>query len=172
LKRRKTCGEIAKFSIRCFAVVRSRSASHPVNELENKMHRLRLHLACIFFVTILTMLLRPALGAEESFPFDRELMLDKAPMRGSKRIPIIEITENGAISIQLWCASLRGRANVAAGSIAIVVGEAPPAPCGPERQSGDANLLAALAQVTNWRRRGDVVEFLGTTKLRFRLMTN
>jgi hypothetical protein len=33
-------------------------------------------------------------------------------------------------------------------------------------------LLAALAQVTSWRRHGDVIEFIGATKLRFRLMTN
>ena len=32
--------------------------------------------------------------------------------------------------------------------------------------------LAALAQVTNWRRNGEVVEFIGATTLRFRLMTN
>jgi hypothetical protein len=33
-------------------------------------------------------------------------------------------------------------------------------------------LLAALAQVTSWRRHGDVIEFIGATTLRFRLMTN
>jgi hypothetical protein len=32
--------------------------------------------------------------------------------------------------------------------------------------------LAALTQVTSWRRRGDVIELLGATKLRFRLLTN
>ena len=47
-----------------------------------------------------------------------------------------------------------------------------PAQCAPERQSGDENLLAALAQVTNWRRSGDVIELRGATTLRFRLMTN
>lgn len=106
------------------------------------------------------------------FPFDRELMLDAAPIRGSKRIPILEIAEDGAASIQLWCTDVRGQANVAANSITIVAGDAPPAQCAPERQSGDANLLAALAQVTAWRRRGDVIEFLGATTLRFHLMSN
>jgi heat shock protein HslJ len=114
----------------------------------------------------------PALASEGAFPFGRELMLDTAPMRGSKRIPIIEIAEDGAASIQLWCASLRGQANVGGNSITIVAGYAPPAQCAPERQSSDANLLAALAQVTNWRRSGDVIELLGATTLRFRLMTN
>jgi len=113
----------------------------------------------------------PAIASEE-FPFDRELMLDAAPMRGSKRIPILEIAGNGVASIQLWCTSVRAQANVGADSISIIAGPAPPAQCAPERQAGDENLLAALAQVTNWRRRGDVIELLGATTLRFRLMTN
>ena len=136
------------------------------------MRRLRRYVVCFFFVAILATLRGPAASAEESFPFDHELMLDAAPMRGSKRIPIIEVAENGAASIQLWCTSVRGQANVGAGSITIVAAEAPPTQCGPERQSGDANLFAALAQVTMWRRRGDVIELLGATTLRFRLMTN
>ncbi len=114
----------------------------------------------------------PAIASEQAFPFDRELMLDVAPMRGSKRVPILQIGENGAVSIDLWCARARAEANVGQGSISIVPGEVQPAQCAPERQSGDQNLLAALAQVTNWRRRGDVIELLGATTLRFRLMTN
>lgn len=136
------------------------------------MYGPRLHSVCFFFAAILTAVLGPALSAEKSFPFDHELVLDATPMRGSRQVPIIEIAENGATSIQLWCASVRGRTNVGAGSITIVAGEASPARCGPERQSGDANLLAALAQITSWRRRGDVVDLLGATTLRFRLMTN
>jgi hypothetical protein len=102
-------------------------------------------------------------------------MLDAAPMRGSKRMPILQIGANGAASIDLWCASTRGQADVGADSITIVTEPAQPAEpaqCAPERQSGDENLLAALAQVTSWRRRGDVIELLGATTLRFRLMTN
>ncbi len=99
-------------------------------------------------------------------------MLDTAPMHGSKRVPILEIAENGAASIDLWCASARGQADVRADSITIVTEPAEPAQCVPERQSGDESLLAALAQVTSWRRHGDVIELLGATTLRFRLMTN
>jgi hypothetical protein len=113
-----------------------------------------------------------ALATEASFPFDREMMLESAPMPGSKRVPIIEIDANGAASIDLWCASLRGQASVGEGTISIVPGPAQPASCSPDRQSGDDNLLAALAQMTNWRRIGDVVELRGTTTLRFRLMSN
>ncbi len=125
-------------------------------------------LACLLAVSAVL----PAGASDDAFPFDSELMLDAAPMPGSKRIPIIEIAENGVASIELWCTSVRGQASIGGETITIVAAEAPPAQCGPERESGDANLLAALAQVTSWRRRGDVIEFLGATTLRFRLMTN
>jgi len=116
--------------------------------------------------------LTPAIASDSAFPFDRELMLDAPAMPGSKRIPILEIDANGAASIDLWCASLRGQANVGPDTISIVPGPAQPTQCAPDRQSGDDNLLAALAQVTNWRRQGDVIELIGATTLRFHLMTN
>src|SRR5262249_17546527 len=111
-------------------------------------------------------------GAGEPFPFGSTLILDTAPIRGSKRIPIIEIQENGIAPIDLWCAGGRAQATVADGSIAIVPGHLPSAQWDPERPPRDANLLAALAQVTNWRRNGELVELIGVTPLRFRLMTN
>jgi hypothetical protein len=100
-------------------------------------------------------------------------MLDQAPMYGSKRIPMIEIEEDGATSIDLWCASAKAQATVGDDSITIVPGDLQAsAQCEPDRQARDATLLAQLAQVTNWRRNGEVVELLGATALRFRLMTN
>ncbi len=111
-------------------------------------------------------------AAGDSFPFGTTLMLDAAPMRGSKRIPMLEIAENGVASIDLWCASARAQAVVADHSITIATGDLQDAQCNPERQSRDAELLAALAQVTSWRRNGEVVELLGATPLRFRLPTN
>jgi hypothetical protein len=113
----------------------------------------------------------PAL-AEDSFPFGSTLMLDAAPMRGSKRVPMLEISEDGAATIDLWCASARAQATIADHSISIAPADVRNAPCEPDRQSRDAELLTALAQVTNWRRNGDLVELLGATPLRFRLMTN
>lgn len=127
--------------------------------------------ACLLACLIVGSLL-PAAASERVFPFDRELMLDVAPMPGSKRVPILEIDANGAASIDLWCASMRGEAHVGEDSISIVPGPAQPAQCAPDRQSGDENLLAALAQVTTWKRSGDVIELHGATTLRFRLMTN
>jgi hypothetical protein len=128
--------------------------------------------ACCLVYALAASPIWPAIASEKTFPFDRELMLEAAPIRGSKRVPILQIGENGAASIDLWCASARGQADVGADSITIVTEPVEPAQCAPERQSGDENLLAALAQVTSWRRHGDVIELLGATTLRFRLMTN
>ena len=44
--------------------------------------------------------------------------------------------------------------------------------CGADNLANDENLLAAIAQATGWRRRGDVIELTGAQTLRFRLMTN
>ena len=110
--------------------------------------------------------------ADDSFPFGSTLMLDAAPVRGSKRVPMLEIAENGAAAVDLWCASASAQAVIADHSISIAPGDVQNAQCEPDRQSRDAELLAALAQVTNWRSNGEVVEFLGVTPLRFRLMTN
>jgi hypothetical protein len=114
---------------------------------------------------------RPAI-AGEPFPFGSDLMLDVAPMHGSKRVPMLDIEDSGAASIDLWCASLHAQATVGDSSIAIVAGPPLPAQCEPEQQAKDTDLLAALAQVTSWRRTGDVIELTGATTLRFRLMTN
>lgn len=111
-------------------------------------------------------------AAGDEFPFGTTLMLDAAPIRGSKRIPMLEIAEDGAASIDLWCASARAQVVISDHSISISPGDLQNAQCDPDRQSRDAELLAALAQVTNWRRSGEVVEFSGATSLRFHLMTN
>ena len=125
------------------------------------------------YSVLLCLSLSPPLAvAGDSFPFGTTLMLDAAPMRGSKRVPMLEIAEDGSASIDLWCASARAQAVVADNSISISPGDLQNTQCEPDRQTRDAELLTALAQVTNWRRQGDVVELLGMTPLRFRLMTN
>jgi len=132
---------------------------------------LRRHFACCLAVLVASAAFWPAL-AGDGFPFGSELMLDTAPLRGSKRVPILEIEGNGAASIDLWCARLRGQVTVDDAAITIVPVVTPQAPCDPDREFRDATLLATLAQVTNWRRIGDVIELTGPTTLRFRLMTN
>jgi hypothetical protein len=127
---------------------------------------------CRALVVLLCLSLSPLAVAGDSFPFDTTLMLDAAPMRGSKRIPMLEISESGAASIDLWCASARGEAVVGDNSITIVLQDQRTSQCEPERQARDADLLTALLGVTNWQREGEVVELLGAAPLRFRLMTN
>ena len=110
-------------------------------------------------------------------------MLDAASMPGSKRIPMLEIEDDGSASIDLWCTSLHAQATVTDDTITIIPGQPTSlipgqpagdvqAPCDPDRQASDAALVAALAQVTTWRRSGDLVELSGPTTLRYRLMTN
>jgi META domain-containing protein len=115
----------------------------------------------------------PSRGADTAFPFGAELMLDVEPLYGSKRIPMIEIEDDGTATIDLWCASVHASATVGESSMTIVADQPEPAQCTPERETGDQDLLSALSQVTSWRRNGEVVELIGgPTTLRFREMTN
>jgi heat shock protein HslJ len=109
-----------------------------------------------------------ALATERSFPFDQELLLDTAPMRGSKRIPGLEVQSNGWATIDLWCASGRGRVRVDGQAISIVPHSMEPAACPPERMQRDADMLSVLTQVTTWRREGDAVVLIGPQTLRYR----
>jgi hypothetical protein len=112
-------------------------------------------------------------SASEPFPFGSEMMLEAAPMHGTKRMPMLEIDDDGATSIDLWCTSVQAQATVGAdGTITIVPGNTKPDQCTPERETVDQDLVTALSQATGWRRNGDLVELSGVTTLRFRLMTN
>lgn len=108
----------------------------------------------------------------QEFPFDRELLLDAAPMRGSKRVPGLEVSANGEATIDLWCKSGPGRVVVAGDTVTVIPGEMRPAQCNPEQAQGDNEMLTNLTQVTNWRREGDVLVLIGPTILRFRSTTN
>lgn len=114
----------------------------------------------------------PAAAGDTAFPFGSELALDAAPLPGTKRVPTIEIDQDGAASFNLWCARATGSATVTDDALTITPTKALPSQCTPEQISQDAALLAALSQVTNWRHNGDFIDFLGATNLRFRPMTN
>ena len=111
-------------------------------------------------------------SANEESPFGRELLLDARPMKGSKRIPGIEIESDGSAAIDLWCNTLQGRAVVSADAITISTGEKTDRPCAPERAQADDDLAAALTQVTHWRWEGESLVMNGARELRFRLPTN
>jgi hypothetical protein len=114
----------------------------------------------------------PAAASDSSFPFGGALFLDADPLPGLMRIPMIAIEDNGTAAFNLWCSTVEGTASVADDKIRIVPTKAISAQCTRDGLSRDAGLLAALSQVTGWRRNGDQIDFLGTTTLHFRLMTN
>jgi heat shock protein HslJ len=145
-------------------------ATFPHLTLETTM--LRRLTTCWLFAAVVANSPLAALAAETAFPFGHELMLDGKPMRGTKRMPSLSIEQDGTAAIDLWCGSLRGRADVGNGTIAITPGERNSAQCDPDRVAGDDDLLDMLVHMTNWRRRGDVIELSCAAALRFRLMTN
>jgi heat shock protein HslJ len=113
----------------------------------------------------------PALS-QADFPYDRELVMDAAPMRGSKRIPNLDIRHNGAVEIEMWCNKVDAQLVVAADTLTILAGPQTNRPCSPAQTQGDTELLQALSEVTNWRWQGDTLVLVGPRPLRFRLATN
>jgi heat shock protein HslJ len=113
-----------------------------------------------------------AADAQPAFPYDRDLVLDAPPMRGGKRVPVIEIDPSGRAQIDLWCRRGNAQAAVSGEAITFTLGVMDDGPCTPERAQADEQMIAALAQVTGWRLQGDVVTLTGAATLRFRLATN
>jgi heat shock protein HslJ len=110
--------------------------------------------------------------AQEDFPFDRELLLDARPIKGSKRLPSLEVEANGAATIELWCNSVQARIAVNGEGVAISAGEKTDRQCTPERAQADDQLLETLTQVAGWRWDGENLILVGAKELRFRLQTN
>ena len=111
-------------------------------------------------------------AVERGFPFDRELLLDAKPMKGSKRVPVLSIGPKGEAAIDLWCNSVAAQLVVANSTITILAGEKTAKQCDAARMKSDDDLLAALLQVTNWRRDGHVLTLSGGKTLRFLSATN
>jgi len=124
----------------------------------------------------LALLMLPAIfgiaRAEEGFPFGMEMTLDAARMPGSKRVPDLDIGDNGEVILELWCKGGKGQFSVAGSSVIFVAGAFEARSCPPDRAQADDDLLAALADVTSWKRQGDLVLFIGPKTLRFRINTN
>ena len=122
--------------------------------------------------TLLAACLAPAVAAQSDFPFGREFMLDAPPMKGSKRVPSLDIDEKGVADIGLWCSSVKGQLVVAGDTITIITGPKSERSCPPERAQGDDDMLSALTAVTNWKLEGDVLVLIGTRSMRFRAQSN
>jgi heat shock protein HslJ len=113
-----------------------------------------------------------ATASGPGFPFDHELRFDGDPVRGSKRVPGLQITESGAAEIDLWCASGKGHAIIIADQITIVPISLQDNQCPADRLSMDEDLLNALTAVTNWRWEGQSLVLVGPKPLRFHPTSN
>src|ERR1700733_9239097 len=111
-------------------------------------------------------------AAEEGFPFGFEMTLDGPPQPGSKRIPTLEIGDNGEAKLDLWCKTGTGQFSVAGNTVIFVPGQLQDRDCPAVRAQADDDLVSALSEATTWRRRGNQVSFAGTKPLRFHINTN
>ncbi len=101
-------------------------------------------------------------------------------MRPAKRVPILTVAPDGNATIDLWCKTVRARVELSEAAIKIEPGPLPEAmpammsdgQCTPPRMSADAELLAVLAQVTEWRKQGGSLVLAGPKTLKFRPATN
>jgi heat shock protein HslJ len=108
----------------------------------------------------------------QEFPFGLEMTLEAARMPGSKRVPSLEIGDNGEVVLELWCKGGQGQFSVAGNTIIFVPGAMENRSCPPDRAQADDELIAALSDAATWRRQGDFVTLIGSKQLRFRLNTN
>lgn len=110
--------------------------------------------------------------AASEFPFGAEMTLEARPQPGSKKIPTLEIGDNGEAQLDLWCKSGKGQFSVANDTVIFVPGAMTDQGCTPERAQLDDALINALGAAATWKRQGDFVSFVGATTLRFRISTN
>ena len=130
-----------------------------------------MRLACGLFAAVLAMDVLPARAAD-SFPFGFEMTLDAVPQPGSKRLPTLEIGDNGEAKLDLWCKSGKGQFSVAGNTVIFVPGQLEARDCAPARAQADDDLIAALSDAATWKRQGDAVSFVGTKPLRFLINNN
>jgi hypothetical protein len=110
--------------------------------------------------------------ADDGFPFGFEMQLDTAPQPGSKRLPTLEIGDNGEATLDLWCKAGKGQFSVAGNTVIFVPGPLVDRGCPPARAQADDDLIGALSEAATWKRQGDLVSFIGAKPLRFRINTD
>lgn len=111
--------------------------------------------------------------AQAAFPYGQELRMDADPMKGSKKVPILDITENGVADIELWCDAVRARLVVAGETVTVLTEARTTRSCPPERAQADTAMIEALEQATHWKVVGDALVLSGgPTELRFRKQGN
>ena len=125
--------------------------------------------ACVMIVSVQA---QEAKDAPAEFPFEVELLFDAKPLPGSKRVPMLEIFEDGRATIDLWCYGGNGRIEIKGEMAKVTFLSMQPQGCTPERQKLDDELGLALSKVTQWRMEDDAIVFVGPTELRFRLSSH
>jgi len=125
----------------------------------------------VAITTVAIALAAPVASAQE-FPFGLEMTLDAERQPGSKRLPTLEVGDDGAVLVELWCKGGAGRFSIAGSTVVFVPGSMQERNCPPAKAQADDALLAALSEATNWTRQGDLITFVGAQTLRFRLNTN
>ncbi|MFL9826402.1 META domain-containing protein [Rhodoplanes sp. SY1] len=111
--------------------------------------------------------------AQGAFPYGQELRMDADPMKGSKKVPILDIADNGIADIELWCDAVMARLVVAGDTVTVLTGERTARGCPPERAQADTAMIAALEQATHWKVVGDALVLSGgPAELRFRKQGN
>lgn len=130
------------------------------------------HLKLVAAIALSAGLLGIAPATAQEFPFGLEMTLEAARMPGSKRIPSLDIGDNGEVVLELWCKGGKGQFSVAGNTIVFVPGAMESRNCPPDRAQADDDLIAALGDAATWRRQGDFVTLMGSKQLRFRINTN
>ena len=130
------------------------------------------HLKLVAAISLSAALLAAAPVQAQEFPFGLEMTLEAARMPGSKRIPSLDIGDNGEVVLELWCKGGKGQFSVAGNTIIFVPGAMEQRTCPPDRAQADDDLIAALSDAATWRRQGDFVTLIGSKQLRFRINTN
>ena len=113
-----------------------------------------------------------AARAQEEFPFGFLMTLETRPQPGTKRMPTLEIGDNGEATLDLWCKSGKGQFSVAGNTVIFMPGPMEDRGCTPDRAAIDDDVIATLGEAGTWKRQGDLVSFLGTKSVRFRINTN
>src|SRR6201995_6196644 len=110
--------------------------------------------------------------AADGFPFGMEMTLDAARLPGSKRVPDLDIGDQGEVVLELWCKGGKGQFSIAGNTVIFVAGPIEDRACPANKAQLDGELVAALTGSTTWKRQGDYMSFIGSKTLKFRLNTN
>ncbi len=124
-------------------------------------------LAAVAAVLAATALPSVPARAEDEFPFGMTMTLDTAPQPGSKRLPNLEIGDNGEASLELWCKGGKGQFSVAGNTVIFVAGQFEDRACPPAKAQADDALIAALGEAGTWKRQGDLSRSSERRRLRF-----